>query len=60
MSSGLLTAVTGPASVVYSDEASAASSQRARPLIWRGLNPLAVGRRRRGFIGMVNVARVVM
>jgi hypothetical protein len=57
-----LVAVAGvvPSLFWNSVEPSLASSQRASPLIWRGLNPLAVGRRRREFIGMVNVARVVM
>jgi hypothetical protein len=51
ISSGLLTAVTGPASVVYSEEASEPSSQRARPLMLFGENE-ELGRRRRGFIAM--------
>jgi hypothetical protein len=51
ISSGLLTASTGPASVVYSDDASDPSSHRARPLMLLGENE-ELGRRRRGFMPM--------
>jgi len=51
ISSGLLTASTGPASVVYRDEESEPSSQRARPEMLFGENE-ELGRRRRGFIAM--------
>jgi len=52
MSSGLLTALTDPASVVYRESDADASSHSARPGIDAG-ESLADGRRRRGFIAIV-------